>query len=112
MVSVLYDRQLLLLGAKRNAELTLDEVQQYGIDSYGDPDYVSIYGLRPREWFARGVRLLGRTAVECTRDVLGDAIGRDVATALGVAPCDDGKRGRQHAALDPASPSWRLRVGL
>jgi proline iminopeptidase len=79
----LYGRQLLLLGAKRNAELTLDEIHRYGIDSYGDPDYVSIYGLRPREWFAKGVRVLGRTAVECTRDELGDAIGRDLAAALG-----------------------------
>jgi len=82
-LSARYDRQLLLLGAKRNVELALDGIQRYGIDSYGDPDYVSIYGLGPREWFARGVRLLGRTAVECTRDALGDAIGRDVAAALG-----------------------------
>jgi hypothetical protein len=31
----LYDRQLLLLGAKRNAVLELWEVQRYGSDSYG-----------------------------------------------------------------------------
>ena len=37
---VIYDRQL-LLRAKRNALLELWEVQQYGIDSFGDPDYVS-----------------------------------------------------------------------
>jgi hypothetical protein len=95
-----YDRQLLLLGAKRNAELTLDEVQQYGIDSYGDPDYVSIYGLRPRDWFAKGVRLLGRTAVECTRDALGDAIGRDVAAALGAS-----RAASKVLAMDPFAGS-------
>jgi hypothetical protein len=39
-----YDRQLLLGGAKRNAVLELWEVKRYGIDSYGDADYVSIYG--------------------------------------------------------------------
>ena len=74
-----YDRQLLLLGPKRNAILELSEVERYGRESYGDPDYVSIYGMRPAEWYAKGIRLLGRTAVECTRDALADAIGKDVA---------------------------------
>jgi len=53
--------------------------QQYGRYSFGDPDYVCMYGLKPREWYARGVRILGRTAVECTRDRLADLIGRDTA---------------------------------
>ena len=73
-----YDRWF-LLGEKRNELLTLREVQRYGRDSFGDPDHVSIYGLKPREWYARGARILGRTAVECTRDRLADQIGRDVA---------------------------------
>ena len=76
---MVYDRQLLLAGAKRNAVLELSEVQRYGVDSYGDADYVSIYGMAPDDWYSRGIRLLGRTAVECTRDGLGDAIGKDVA---------------------------------
>jgi len=74
-----YDRQLLLVGAKRNEILELWEVQRYGEDSYGDADYVSIYGMRPSNWYERGIRLLGRTAVECTRDDLGKRIGEDVA---------------------------------
>ena len=45
-----YDRQLLLTGAKRNAVLDLTEVQRYGTESWGDPDYVCIYGLQPPEW--------------------------------------------------------------
>jgi len=77
-----YDRQLLLLGSKRNALLELWEVQRYGSDSYSDPDYVSLYGLRPAEWYAKGIRLLGRTAVECTRDDLADRIGRDIAAIV------------------------------
>src|SRR5262252_4493398 len=77
-----YDRQLLLHGQKRDAVLELAEIHRYGIDSYGDADYVSIYGLEPAQWYARGVRLLGRTAVECTRDALGREIGRDVAAIL------------------------------
>jgi 16S rRNA G966 N2-methylase RsmD len=79
-----YDRWF-LLGEKRNELLTLREVEQYGRDNFGDPDYVSIYGLAPREWYARGVRILGRTAVECTRDRLADQIGRDVAAVAGSA---------------------------
>src|SRR5262249_4587783 len=69
-------------GMKRNTVLELWEVERYGIDSYGDGEWVSIYGLRPSEWYARGVRLLGRTVVECTRDRLGDAIGQQVAALV------------------------------
>src|SRR5882757_602938 len=87
---VRYDRQLLLLGAKRDAELQLAEVLRYGSDSYGDADYVSLYGLPPRDWYARGVRMLGRTAVECTRDGLADAIARDVAAVVHTAPAGGG----------------------
>jgi hypothetical protein len=87
---MLYDRQLLLAGEKRNACLELWEVQRYGSDSYGDADYVSVYGLRPADWYSKGIRLLGRTAVECTRDGLGDAIGKDVAAlAAGAPPTSD-----------------------
>jgi hypothetical protein len=85
----LRDRALLLHGALRNVELGLDDVRGYGSDSFGDPDYASIYGLRPTEWYGRGIRLLGRTAVECTRDVLADAIGREIAGEVGrLAPAD------------------------
>jgi 16S rRNA G966 N2-methylase RsmD len=74
-----YDRKLLLAGAKRNEVLELAEVQRYGSDCHGNADYVCIYGLKPVDWHARGIGLLGRTVVECTRDELGDAIGKDVA---------------------------------
>jgi hypothetical protein len=76
-----YDRWL-LLGEKRYERLDLRAVQRYGRDSFGDSDFVSIYGLKPADWYARGVRLLGRTAVECTRDRFADLIGRDVAAAV------------------------------
>jgi hypothetical protein len=82
----MYDRELLLGGVKRDAVLELWEVQRYGRDSYGDADYVSVYGLRPADWYGRGVRLLGRTAVECTRDALADAIGKDVARVAASVP--------------------------
>jgi hypothetical protein len=74
-----YDRKLLLEGAKRNEILELWEVRRYGSDSYDNADYVCIYGMKPAEWYSKGIRLLGRTAVECTRDELGSAIGEEVA---------------------------------
>jgi predicted RNA methylase len=79
-----YDRWF-LLGEKRNELLALWEVQQYGRDSFGNPDHVSIYGLKPHEWHARGVRIVGRTAVECTPDRLADMIGRDIAAVARTA---------------------------
>jgi hypothetical protein len=75
-----YDRALLLHGSKCNEVLSLADIEQYGTDSFADADYVSVYGMRPRDWYSRCIRLLGRTAVECTRDALGDHIGRDVAS--------------------------------
>ena len=80
-----HDRQLMLFGAKRSAVLDLAAVQAYGRDSYGDVDYVRIYGLRPAEWYARGIRILGRTAVECTRDELAELISRDAAAVAALA---------------------------
>ena len=57
-----HDRALLLYGRKRNEVLTLREVERYGSDSFSDPDYVRLYGMTPPQWYARGIRLLGRTA--------------------------------------------------
>jgi hypothetical protein len=79
-----HDRAFLLYGSKRNEVLSLLEIEQYGLDSFADPNYLSIYGMSLREWYGCGIRLLGRTAVECTPDALGDRIGRDVAS---VATC-------------------------
>lgn len=73
-----YDRGL-LLGPKRDEVLELWEVERYGRDSFGDGEYVSVYGLRPSAWYRRGIRLLGRTVVECTRDRLAARMSRDVA---------------------------------
>jgi len=56
-----YDRRLLLEDTKRNVVLDLTEVQRYGIESWGDPDYVCIYGLRPADWYGKGIRIIGRT---------------------------------------------------
>ena len=103
-----YDRALLLLGPKRNQVLTLPEVHGYGTDSFGDPDYLRLYGMRPEQWYARGIRLLGRTAVECTRDDLAQAIASDVAAVAAAA------QARDVTVIDPFAGSgntiyWILR---
>jgi hypothetical protein len=72
-------------------------------------EHVSLYGMRPADWYAVGVRLLERTAVECTRDGLGSAIGKDVAAIAGMAPPTVGA-----LVLDPFAGSgntlyWMLR---
>jgi precorrin-6B methylase 2 len=107
-LSRVYDRALLLHGSKRNEMLTLAEIQQYGLDSFADADYISIYGMSPREWYSHGIRLLGRTAVECTRDALGDRIGLDVAAVAARMPSN------QLVVIDPLAGScntlfWILR---
>jgi len=106
--SRVYDRALLLHGSKRDEVLTLAEIEQYGLDSFADADYVSIYGMPPREWYRHRIRLLGRTAVECTRDVLGYRIGLDVASVAARMPSN------QLVVIDPFAGScntlfWILR---
>jgi len=103
-----YNRALLLHDRKRNEVLSLAEIEQYGLDSFGNADYLSIYGMPPREWHRCGIRLLGRTAVECTRDALGDRIGRDVASVAACMPSN------QFVVIDPFAGScntlfWILR---
>jgi hypothetical protein len=58
-----------LHGSKRNEVLTLDAVQQYGIDSFADPDYVSLCGMTPTEWYAHSLagenrRGIGKNCLE------------------------------------------------
>jgi hypothetical protein len=84
-----YGRALLLHGSKRNEVLTLAEIERYGIDSFGNSDYLSLYGMAPREWYRHGIRVLGRTAVECTCDALGNRIGRDVASLATRMPSNE-----------------------
>lgn len=80
-----YDRDFLLSPGKRNQIVDLWEVEKFGRDSFGDPDAVSLYGMRPAEWFAKGVRILARTLLEAVRDPLGTRIGADVASVAATA---------------------------
>lgn len=81
-----YDRDFLLSPDKRNKVVALWEVEKFGRDSFDDADAVSLYGMRPAEWYAKGVRILARTALEAVRDPLGNLIGADVACIAAKAP--------------------------
>jgi hypothetical protein len=81
-----YDRDFLLSPAKRNELIELWEVEKFGRDSFGDPNAVSLYGMTPAQWHARGVRILARTALEAVRDPLGNCIGQDVARVTSTSP--------------------------
>jgi predicted RNA methylase len=94
-----YDRKF-LLEDRRNELVDLCEVQRYGLDAFGDPDFVSIYGLTPTEWYGRGVRLLGRTAVECTRDLFANLIARDLAAVAKTVAAGD-----RSVVIDPFAGS-------
>ena len=83
-----YDREFVLFGPYRDKVLELWQVQRYGTEMFGHPDAISLYGMHPADWHARGIRVMGRTAVECTRDDLAKVIAADVAAL--VAEADTG----------------------
>ena len=95
-----YDRDFLLSQAKRNQVIEPWEVERFGRDSFGDPDAVSLYGMKPAEWHARGVRILCRTAVEAVRDPLGEAFGQAIARRAATAPA-----GSAFGVVDPFAGS-------
>jgi hypothetical protein len=80
-----YDRDFLLGLDKRNQLMELWEVEKYGLDCFGDPDHVHLYGMTPQEWYGCGVRLLARTCLEAVKDPLGDRIGSDIAAVVALA---------------------------
>jgi hypothetical protein len=81
-----FDRDHVLFGPLRETVLDLDQVRRYGATVFGNPDAISIYGMTPATWYERGIRLLGRTMVECTRDDLSALIAADVAEVAAASP--------------------------
>src|SRR5262249_38668923 len=77
-----YDRDFLLSPEKRNQIVELWEVEKYGRDCFNDPDHVHLYGMPPKKWYARGVRILARTCLEAVKDSLGNKIGHDIAEVV------------------------------
>jgi len=81
-----YDRDFLLSPEKRNQVVELWEVEKYGRDCFNDPNHVHLYGMSPKEWYERGVRILARTCLEAVKDPLGNKIGSDIAAVVSRAP--------------------------
>ena len=77
-----YDRDFLLSQEKRNQVVELWEVEKYGRDCFNDPNHVHLYGMPPKEWYERGVRILARTCLEAVKDPLGNKIGSDIAEVV------------------------------
>jgi hypothetical protein len=82
-----------LLGPRRYDVLSLDEIIEAGRVFTGDPDGLAFYGLAPTEWYARGIRLLGRTCVEATPDVTARPIAQTVRDLLAGRTTDRGRLG-------------------
>lgn len=95
-----YDRDFLLAPGKRNQTIELWEVEKFGSDSFGDPQAVSLYGMTPAEWHAKGVRILCRTALEAVCDLLANRIAQDAARIAATAPA-----GSRFGVIDPFAGS-------
>ncbi|MGZ5920774.1 MAG: hypothetical protein ACXWLJ_05930 [Rhizomicrobium sp.] len=75
-------RQNLLTPPLNAKKLTLREVRHAGWALAGNPNDLSIYGMRPLLWYPLGIRILGRTAVELTRDLHAFFVATQVAKTL------------------------------
>ena len=95
-----YDRDFLLSAEKRNQLIDLWEVEKYGNDCFGNPNHVHLYGMPPKEWYDRGVRILARTCLEAVKDPLGNKIGEDIAEVV-ARVCDK----RPIRVIDPFAGS-------
>lgn len=95
-----YDRDFLLSPEKRNQLIELWEVEKYGRDCFNDPNHVHLYGMPPKEWYERGVRILARTCLEAVKDPLGNKIGSDIASVVARASAN-----RAIGVVDPFAGS-------
>jgi hypothetical protein len=75
-------RDELLNGPMRDRELGFRDVRRAGWALGGDPRDLGIFGLSPPIWYSCGIRMIGRTAVEMTRDFHAEFIGKSVAETL------------------------------
>ncbi|MES2294575.1 MAG: class I SAM-dependent methyltransferase [Pseudomonadota bacterium] len=75
-------REKLLSFPTRDRELGFRDVRRAGWALGGDPNDLSMFGLTPLFWYFCGIRMIGRTAVEMTRDLHADFIARSVAETL------------------------------
>lgn len=75
-------RRRLLSSPWDNKRLTIREIRRAGWELAGNPTDLRIFGLNPLAWYVLGVRILGRTAVELTRDLHAEFVAVSVAQTL------------------------------
>ncbi|MEW1868595.1 class I SAM-dependent methyltransferase [Streptomyces caelestis] len=80
-----------LLGPLRDRFLTTDQLCEAGRIMCGRPESLSLYGIPAPEMDARGIRILGRTAVECTKDPHPVAVAGVITDIEATAPAADGE---------------------
>lgn len=75
-------RQRLLTPPWDGKQLTIGEIRRAGQVLAGDPNDLRLFGMAPLAWYALGIRILGRTAVEVTRDRYARFMAKSVAHTL------------------------------
>jgi hypothetical protein len=73
------------LYSYRDSELSLDQILEAGQVIYGDPHAIRLYGRSPLEYFPLGIRLMGRTAVECCIDERAQFLAEEVLSTCSLA---------------------------
>ncbi|WP_405163200.1 hypothetical protein OG203_44235 [Nocardia sp. NBC_01499] len=77
-----------LLGPSRTKTLTGQELIDVGRLVYGDPSGMSLYGVPAPQMATHGLRILGRTAIECSVDAYAIAVANWLAASEFAPPAD------------------------
>lgn len=75
-------RQKLRASGMMERQISLLEVMWMGKRLHNRWNALMLYGLRPMQWYFKGIRILGRTAIEAHPDPAADKIGEVAALAL------------------------------
>ncbi|MDN3261945.1 RsmD family RNA methyltransferase [Streptomyces sp. CSDS2] len=89
----------LLLGELRTTVLTGEQLCEAGRLIYGRPEGLSLYGIPATGMEAAGIRLLGRTTIECCVDEYAAAVA-EALTALHATVADGGGDTGEPLVLD------------
>ncbi|CAL9287167.1 hypothetical protein [Streptomyces sp. SudanB182_2057] len=75
-----------LLGPLRTTILTGEQLCEAGRLIYGDPSGLSLYGIPAPDMTAKGITLLGRTAIECSVDAYTAPVADTLAMLQAATP--------------------------
>ncbi len=78
----LHVRSEYLSAPLESSRLSLRQVRQAAERLSGNPNDIRLFGMRPLAWYAIGIRILGRTAIEATRDPQAAFLADAVANTL------------------------------